>query len=138
MAKGPVKEMFVNLMVKDLPRSKAFWEGLGFSFNPQFTNENGACLVMGENLYAMLLTEPFYKGFITKAPADTTTTTEVLVAIALESRKAVEEMVEKALKSGGAAHKPPQDHGWMYGHSFQDPDGHVWEPMYADVSKLPS
>jgi uncharacterized protein len=131
-------KIFVNLPVKDLQRSMNFFSHLGFSFNPQFTDEKAACLVIAEgSIYAMLITEPFFKTFTKKEISDSTKTTEVLLALDAESRKAVDEMVRKAIQAGGSTYMDPQDHGWMYGHSFADPDGHQWEILYMDESAIP-
>ncbi len=131
------KQIFVNLAVSDLPRSKAFFEALGLAFNPQFTNEQGACLVLGENIYAMLLTRAFFKTFIDKEIADPRRTAEVLTCLSCESRAEVDAMVASAVKAGGAAHREPRDHGFMYGHGFEDLDGHIWELAYMDMSAVP-
>ena len=124
------RQIFVNLPIADMKRSRAFFEALGFSFNPQFTNEQGACMVIDENIYAMLLVEPFFKTFIDTEIADATKTTEVLTCLSCSSREEVDTFVKKALAAGGKAHRQPQDHGFMYGHGFVDPDGHVWELVY--------
>jgi len=130
-------QIFVNLPVKDLNKSKEFFAKLGFSFNPQFTNEDGACLIIGENIFAMLLTEPFFKTFTKKEIADAKKTTEALIAIDAESRQAVDEMVKKAVEAGGSVYRDADDNGWMYAHSFADLDGHQWEILYLDKSKIP-
>ena len=121
------QQIFVNLPIKDMQRSRAFFESLGYQFNPQFSNDRGACLVLGENLHAMLLVEEFFQTFTDKAIADARQTTEVLVCLSCDSREQVDTLVTKALAAGGQAPRPPQDHGFMYGHSFEDLDGHVWE-----------
>ena len=127
------RQVFVNLPIKDMQRSQAFFKSLGFSFNPQFTNDQGACMVITENHnYVMLLVEPFFQGFTKKPIADATKTTEVLICLSCESRAEVDELVKKALAAGGTSPNPPQDHGFMYGHGFTDLDGHVWELMYMD------
>ncbi|HEV8285083.1 MAG TPA: VOC family protein [Chitinophagaceae bacterium] len=130
-------KIFVNLPVKDLNKSKEFFTKLGFSFNPHFTNDQGACLIIGENLFAMLLTEPFFKTFTKKEIADAKKTTEALIAIDAESREKVDEMVKKAAEAGGSIYRKPEDHGWMYGHSFADLDGHQWEILYMDEKAVP-
>ena len=131
-------KIFVNLSVKDLNKSMAFFKSLGFSFNPQFTDENAACMVINEgSIYAMLITEPYFQTFTKKEICDATKSTEVLIALDAESREAVDEMVRRAVKAGGSLYTDPQDHGWMYGHSFADPDGHQWEVLYMDESQLP-
>ena len=132
------KQIFVNLAVADLPKSKGFFEALGLSFNPQFTNDQGACLVVGENIFAMLLSREFFKSFIDKEIADSRTTTEVLTCLSCESRAEVDAVVAKAVAAGGKAHRQPQDHGFMYGHGFEDLDGHIWELAYMDMSAMPA
>ena len=123
------KQIFVNLPVKDLNKSKAFFSALGYTFNPQFTNESGACMIISDNsIYAMLLTEDFFKTFIDKQIANEVT--EVLTCLSCESREEVDSLVAKALAAGGRAPRPPQDHGFMYGHAFEDLDGHIWELAY--------
>jgi predicted lactoylglutathione lyase len=132
------RQVFINLPVKDLPKSKAFFEGLGFRFNPQFTNEQGACMVIAEGAsYAMLLVEPFFQGFTRKPIADAWKSTEVLTCLSCESREEVDELVRKAIAAGGSAPNPVQDHGFMYGHGFEDLDGHVWEVMWMDPAATP-
>ena len=131
-----VTKIFVNLPVKDLTRSMDFFTQLGFTFNPQFTNHEAACMVIGENIFAMLLTEERFKDFTKKEISDAKKTTEVLIAIDAESREAVDDLVRKAVSAGGSIYADPQDHGWMYGHSFADPDGHQWEVLYMDEAAL--
>jgi predicted lactoylglutathione lyase len=128
------KQIFVNLPVSDLPRSKKFFESLGYRFNPDFTNDQGACMVISDTIYAMLLTQDFFKTFTSKPLCDATRNTEVLVCLSCESRAEVDELVAKAVKAGGKAPRAPQDHGFMYGHGFEDPDGHIWELMYMDAA----
>ncbi len=130
-------KIFINLPVKNLEKSIDFFTRLGFPFNPQFTDDKAACLVIGENIYAMLLTEPFFKTFTPKEISDAKRSTEVLIAIDAESRAEVDEMVKKAVEAGGSLYRKPQDHGWMYGHSFEDLDGHQWEVLYMDESAMP-
>jgi len=132
-------KIFVNLPVKDLNKSIQFFTDLGFAFNPAFTNEVAGCMIIKEDsIYAMLITEPFFKTFTKKAIADATVTTEVLIALDAESREAVTEMVAKALAAGGTIYDEPRDHGWMYQHSFADVDGHQWEIAYMDETKFPN
>ena len=127
------KQIFVNLPVKDLDKSKAFFNALGYSFNPQFTDTNAACMVVQErSIHAMLLVEPFFKTFTDKAIADTRTSTEVLLCLSCESRAEVDELVAKAVAAGGTTPRAPQDLGFMYGHGFQDLDGHLWELVFMD------
>ena len=131
-------KVFINLPVKDLERSMNFFKALGYSFNPQFTDDKAACLVINDgSIYAMLLTEPFFQTFTKKEISDASKTTEVLIAIDVESREAVDETVKKAVEMGGSTYRDPDDHGWMYSHSFADLDGHQWEIMYADETQLP-
>ncbi|WP_027190979.1 VOC family protein [Fundidesulfovibrio putealis] len=130
-------QIFVNLPVKDLDKSKEFFTKLGFTYNPQFTDENAACLILGENIYAMLLTEPFFGNFTKKSISNAKETTEVLIAIDADSRKGVDEMIQNALAAGGSTYMDPMDFGWMYGHSFADLDGHQWEVLYMDIEAMP-
>ncbi|RYY83444.1 MAG: glyoxalase/bleomycin resistance/extradiol dioxygenase family protein [Chitinophagaceae bacterium] len=129
-------KIFVNLPVQDLEKSKTFFQHLGFSFNPQFSDNKGACLVLGDNIFAMLLTHEFFQGFTKKKIADAHTTTETLLCLDAESREAVDTMVRRALEAGGSRYADPQDHGWMYGHSFADLDGHQWEIAFMDEAAL--
>lgn len=132
------KQIFVNLPVKDLKKSMDFFTQLGFNFNLQFTDEKAACLIINEgSIYAMLLTEPMFKNFTNKEIADATKTTETILALDVETKEDVDEMVKKAVNAGGSIYSDPQDHGWMYQHGFEDPDGHQWELLYIDESKIP-
>ncbi|MGQ3000178.1 VOC family protein [Variovorax sp.] len=127
------KQIFVNLPVKDLDKSKAFFNALGYNFNPQFTDANAACMVVQEgSIHAMLLVESFFKTFTDKAITDTRTSTEVLLCLSCESRAEVDELVAKAVAAGGTTPRAPQDLGFMYGHGFQDLDGHLWELVFMD------
>jgi predicted lactoylglutathione lyase len=128
------KQIFVNLPVKELQRSVAFFTRLGFKFEPRFTDENATCMIVGENIFVMLLVERFFKTFTTKELCDTTKSTEVLVCLSCDSRAQVDELVAKAVAAGGAAPRTPQDHGFMYGHGFEDLDGHIWELVYMQAS----
>lgn len=131
-------QIFLNLPVKDLERSMDFFTALGYSFDKQFTDENAACLVIDEDhVYAMLLTHDSFRRFTRKELADTSTSTEAIIALSADSRDAVDALVDKALASGGSASNEPDDHGFMYGRSFQDPDGHLWEVFYMDMSAVP-
>ena len=129
-------KIFVNLPVKDLQRSIAFFTKLGFTFNPQFTDETATCMIIGENIFAMLLVESRFSDFTRKKISDATVQTEVLIAIDVDSREAVDDMVRKAIEAGGTDYIEPQDHGWMYSHAFADPDGHQWEVLYMDAAAL--
>ncbi|MEV4948529.1 VOC family protein [Streptomyces sp. NPDC053755] len=126
--------IFVNLPVKDLATSKSFWSKLGYSFNPQFSDENTACLVISDTIFAMLMTEPRFKDFTApgKEVADASKTSEVLLALSAESREEVDRLADTALASGGSPAAEAQDHGFMYGRSFTDPDGHHWELAWMD------
>lgn len=126
------RQLFVNLPVRDLAKSTAFFKKLGFTFNEQFTDATAACLVISEHNFAMLLTHEKFKQFIVNGIADAITTTEVLVAISCVSREEVDKLTTTALSAGGSPHMPAQDHGFMYGTSFRDPDGHVWELFWMD------
>lgn len=131
------RKIFVNLAVKDMKRSQAFFRALGFDFNPQFTNEQGACMVVSEDIFVMLLVEPFFQGFTKKPIADAKKTTEVLTCLSCESRDEVDALVKKALAAGGTAPNAAQDHGFMYSHGFEDLDGHVWELVWMDPAAAP-
>ena len=132
------KQIFINLPIKDMARSQAFFKSLGLTFNAQFTNEQGACLELGENLFAMLLVEPFFQGF-TKLPiSDAKKATEVLIALPVDSREQVSELVAKAVAAGATTPNAPVDHGFMYQHGFADPDGHQWEVFWMDMSAAPA
>jgi predicted lactoylglutathione lyase len=130
-------QIFVNLPVKDLNKSIEFFTSLGYSFNPQFTNEQGASLVISDNIFFMLLTEPFFKSFIKKDIADAAKVAETINCISVDSREAVDDMVRKAVAAGATVPNEKQDYGWMYGHGFQDLDGHLWEFTYMDMSSIP-
>jgi len=131
------RQIYVNLPIKNMERSKAFFGALGFSFNPQFTNEQGACMVITDTIYVMLLVEPFFQTFTKKQIADAGKTTEVLICLSCASRAEVDELVRKAIAAGASTPNAPQDHGFMYGHGFQDLDGHIWELMYMDPNAAP-
>jgi len=126
------KQIFVNLPVKDLNRSVAFFTKLGFKFDPKFTDENATCMIVGENIYVMLLLEKFFKTFTTKELCDAKKNTEVLVCLSCDSRSEVDDLVVKAVAAGGSTPRKPQDHGFMYGHGFEDLDGHIWELIYME------
>lgn len=130
------RKIFVNLAVRDLEKSKAFFSKLGFEFNPKFTDDKAACMVLSEDGYVMLLTEPFFRGFTKRPPADTSKVTEALIALSCDSRAEVDEMVRRAIDGGGKHAMDPQDHGFMYGWSFYDLDGHHWEVMWMDPNAV--
>ena len=123
-------KIFVNLPVKDLNKSVAFFTKLGYSFNPDFTDETATCMIVSEDIMVMLLTHEKFRGFTPKPISDATKATEVLVCLSVETRAKVDEMVRNAVAAGGSTHSQPQDHGFMYGHGFTDIDGHIWELVY--------
>jgi len=125
-------KIFVNLPVKDLNKTVEFFTKLGFTFNPQFTNENATCMIIGEDIFVMLLVERFFKTFTKKEICDATKDAEVIIALSAESREKVDQMINKVVEAGGLESREPQDQGWMYGRSFQDIDGHLWEIIHMD------
>ncbi len=129
-------QLFVNLPVKNLEKSKLFFSKLGYSFNDQFTDENAACMVLGGDNFIMLLSEEFFQSFTNKSIANAHTTTEVIVTVSLPTKESVNDLVGKAMQAGGTTSKPPMDQGWMYGWGFQDMDGHLWEAVYMDPTAL--
>jgi len=129
-------KIFVNLPVKDLNRSVAFFSKLGYSFNQQFTDENATCMIVGEDIYVMLLVEPFFKTFTPKPIADAKSSTEVLVSLSAESRDDVNRIVETAFAAGARRYKEPMEHGPMYGWGFEDLDGHIWEYIWMDPAAI--
>jgi predicted lactoylglutathione lyase len=128
-------KIFVNLPVKDLRKSIAFFTRLGFKFNPKFTDETATCMIVSEEAFVMLLTEAKFKDFTPKAICDATKSTEVLVALSTESRETVDAMVRDALAAGGKTYAEPKDYGFMYQHGFQNLDGHIWEVFYMEPSE---
>jgi predicted lactoylglutathione lyase len=127
---------FVNLPVRDLPTSMKFFTGLGFEFDEQFTDERATCMVISDRAFVMLLTEPFFASFTTKELPDPATSTGVIVGLTAESREEVDALVGTALELGGSVAKDPADHGYMYGRSFYDLDGHAWEVMWMDPAAV--
>jgi predicted lactoylglutathione lyase len=123
-------QIFVNLPVKDLNKSIAFFTKLGYTFNAEFTGEKATCMIIGENIFVMLLAEHFFKTFVPNEIADARQSTESIICLSAESREKVDELVKKAVDAGGSIYKEPQDHGFMYGHGYQDLDGHLWEIMW--------
>ena len=128
--------IFVNLPVNDLNKTVEFFTKLGFTFNPQFTDENATCMIVGKDIFVMLLVEKFFKTFTKKEISDTTKNTEAIVALSAQSREEVDQMMEKVVNAGGKEARDPQDHGWMYGRSFEDINGHLWEIFYMDESAM--
>jgi predicted lactoylglutathione lyase len=125
-------KIFVNLPVKNLQRSIEFFSKLGFSFNPQFTDETATCMIVSEDIFVMLLTHEKFQTFTHNTMCDATKSTEVLVCLSADSREQVDAMVRKAVAAGGSTYNAPQDHGFMYGHGFQDLDGHIWELIFME------
>ncbi|GEN67330.1 VOC family protein [Chryseobacterium rhizosphaerae] len=133
-----INDIYVNLPVKDVQKTRDFWTKLGFSINEQFSNDQAICVVMREDhIYTMFLKEEFFQTF-TDRPFAKGDTTQVLLAIGVNSRDEVDHMVKTALENGGSKYSEPQDHGWMYQSAFADIDGHQWEVMYGDLSQLPA
>ncbi|HEX8253326.1 MAG TPA: VOC family protein [Thermoanaerobaculia bacterium] len=130
------REIFVNLPIKDLQKSMEFVSGLGFTFNPQFTDDKAACMIVNEKAYVMLLTEQFFGGFTDNKVCDTSTHTEALFALSCTSRAEVDQIVRKAIDAGGRHAKDPNDHGFMYNWSFYDLDGHHWEVLWMDPAAV--
>jgi predicted lactoylglutathione lyase len=126
------KQIFVNLAVEDLQKSRAFFGELGFSFNPKFSNDQGACMVISEHIYTMLLVKPFFQTFTTKTIVDPKQQVEAITCLSCESRAEVDDIVAKAVRAGGNTPRSPQDYGFMYSHGFDDIDGHAWEFVYMD------
>ncbi|MEC0372121.1 VOC family protein [Paenibacillus chibensis] len=125
---------FVNLPVKDLNRTKEFFSSIGFEFNPQFSDEKAACLVINDNTFVQLLTESYFQTFISKPVADVASAAAGIIALSADSREQVDELADKALAAGGKQSKEPADHGFMYVRSFEDLDGHLWEIAFFDPS----
>jgi uncharacterized protein len=130
------RQIFVNLAVRDLQKSIQFFTGLGFTFNQQFTDDKAACMIISDQAFVMLLSEPFFRGFTKLEPADTSKTTEAMLALSCESRAEVDAIVRKAIDAGGRHAMDPMDHGFMYGWSFYDLDGHHWEVLWMDPSAV--
>ncbi|MDU8994151.1 VOC family protein [Streptomyces mirabilis] len=130
--------IFVNLAVNDVDTSKKFFTELGYTINPQFTTDDCACVVISDTIIAMLLSKQRYADFTKKEIADATKTSEVLLCLSAESREKVDELCEKALAAGGSGTREAQDHGFMYGRTFDDLDGHTWEVMWMDPAAVQS
>lgn len=132
------QQIFVNLPIADVAASRAFFSALGFQFNPQFSNDQALCMVVADNIFVMLLRRDFFESFCTKPVVDARQGTEVLVCLSRPSRAAVDEMVAQAVAAGGSVPRPPQIHGdFMYGHAFEDLDGHVWELAWMNPDAAP-
>jgi uncharacterized protein len=128
--------LFPNIFVSDLPRTLTFWAALGFEFNRQFTNDKAACMMVNEGCNVMMLTEAFFVGFTKKPVTDLSKSCEMTLCLTAENRDGVEDLVNKAIAAGGSKAGDPQDHGFMYGWSFYDPDGHHWEVVWMDPSAI--
>lgn len=126
------KRLFVNLPIKEVNRTRNFFESLGFEFNPMFSDDKALCLVLGENFYAMLLEEPYFQTFITKPISNAKETTEVLLSLQLDTKEDVHRMVDKAIELGAREYNPPTDNGFMFQRVFEDLDGHQWEIAWMD------
>lgn len=126
------QQIFVNLPVADLPRSVQFFGKLGYSFDPRFTDENATCMIVGENIFVMLLVEKYFATFTDKPVADAKLSSEALIALSLESREAVDAIVQAAIAGGAREFRPAQDLGFMYQRAVEDLDGHIWEYFWMD------
>jgi predicted lactoylglutathione lyase len=129
-------KIFVNLPVKNLNKSIEFFTQLGYQFNPQFTDETATCMIVADDIFVMLLTEPKFQSFTPKPICDATKSTEVLVALSCDSRDAVNDLVRKAVAAGGTTYAEAKDYGFMYQHGYQDLDGHIWELFWMDPQAL--
>ena len=136
MSDNDARKLFINIPVNDLARSKEFFSTLGFSFNRQFTDDKAACMVVNDDAYFMLLTEPFFRTFSDREPVDPKRYTGSLFALSCRSRAEVDEIVRKAIDAGGSHAKDPIDEGFMYGWSFYDIDGHHWEVLWMDPNAI--
>lgn len=136
MAEAHSRKIFLNLAVHDLRKSMEFFSTLGFGFNQQFTDEKAACMVISEEAFVMLISEPFFRTFTKKEPCDTSRSNEALIALSCNSKAEVDEMVRKAIDAGGQHAMDPMDHGFMYGWSFYDVDGHHWEVLWMDPNSI--
>jgi uncharacterized protein len=133
---GTSRKLFLNLAVSDLKRSMEFFSKLGFEFNPKFTDDKAASMIVSEEAFVMLLTRPFFQTFTDRQICDTRTSSEGLFALSCASRDEVDDIVKKAVAAGGSHARPPQDHGFMYAWSFYDPDGHHWEVVWMDPKAI--
>ncbi|HEX5624428.1 MAG TPA: VOC family protein [Saprospiraceae bacterium] len=132
-----IKTIYVNLPVRDLQKTREFWTALGFSFNENFSDDKALCLVLNEgSMYSMLITHEFFSSF-TNRPVSDGGSTQVLIAIEVDSREKVDEILRLALQNGGTRYRESADHGWMYYDSFADPDGHQWEVLFTDPNQIP-
>lgn len=138
MSESNPRSVFINLAVTDLKRAMTFFQALGFEFNPQFTDDKAACMIINETAYVMLLQRSYFKTFTRREPCDTTAYTETMLAVSCSSRQGVDDMYERALAAGGKQAMDTVDHGFMYNRSFYDVDGHHWEVLWMDMSAVPN
>jgi predicted lactoylglutathione lyase len=131
------KEIYLNIPVKDLNKTVEFFTRLGFTFNPQFTDETATCMIVSDSIFVMLITEKRFTDFTNKTIIDAHRNVEMITALSVDSRGQVDEMVNKALEAGATEPKPSQDYGWMYYRQFHDLDGHAWEILHVDPTKIP-
>ena len=127
-------KIFINLPVADLPRSLAFFKALGYTHDPQFSDDTAACIIISEEIHVMVLTHAKFREFTPKEICDSAKATEVLLCLSCESREEVDEIVSKAVIAGGSTYAEPKDYGFIYGHSFADPDGHQWELVHMSAT----
>jgi predicted lactoylglutathione lyase len=128
------RQTFVNLAVKDVARSKAFFERIGFAFEPRFSTENAACMIVDASTFVMFLAEPFFRTFTKKEVCDAKSSTEVLMSLSCDSRSEVDRLVDAAVHAGAESEREAEERGFMYARAFEDPDGHVWELMFMDTT----
>ncbi|GAB3717136.1 VOC family protein [Spirosoma flavus] len=129
-------KIFLNLPVKDLNQSVEFFTKLGYSFNQQFTDEKATCMIISDDIYVMLLVQPFFNSFTKKETADTSKVSEAIICLSVESREAVDEVVRKAVAAGGSTIEEADDQGFMYSHGYQDLDGHLWNILYMEPAAV--
>ncbi|GAB3948143.1 VOC family protein [Spirosoma harenae] len=129
-------KIFLNLPVKDLNKSVEFFTKIGYTFNQQFTDENATCMIVSDDIFVMLLVEPFFNGFTKKELADTSKVSEVIICLSVESREAVDELIRKAVSAGGTTIEEADDQGFMYSHGYQDLDGHLWNILYMEPAAI--
>lgn len=130
-----MQAVYINLPVENVEQSRAFFSGLGFAINEQFSNSEAACVAIADNIFIMLLNKSFFSGFTSKPISDAHKVTEVLNCLSCESRERVDDLVRRAVSLGGKVNGEAKDHGFMYGHSFEDLDGHIWELVYMQPSE---
>jgi len=129
-------QTYINLPVKDINRTKEFFGSIGFEFNPQFSDDNSACLVVNDNTFVQMLAESYFNTFVNRPIADFASNAGGIIALSADSREHADELAEKALAAGGKPYKEPKDYGFMYVRSFEDPDGHLWEIGYFDANAM--